>query len=338
MANSRVAGVMKSGTPGSPTTRGSWVRPMTSCATARSAAGAAVGRTRVQRRRRCAADRLRQPGRQDDAPDVLVSRDAPFLYVDKKRFKCSCRTLEDVRGIDWGVHGRDGRSLPLRAFQIATPSDSAQTLNRALAAGKHLLLTPGVYSLDEPLRIKRPDTVVMGMENVMLTPTKGTAAIEIGDAEGVVLSSVTVDNGTTPSDLLIRVGTRDGEALRAPPPRALGSLRRVISRPDDAQRRVRAHRRHLGRLRQDRPGGQPGRRADRPHVALACRSRRPWHDGVDDQPKRDGAGGQRRRRHRARAVRRAPREDAGAAGTARAAERSSSSASRRTTRRPRRCG
>jgi hypothetical protein len=151
------------------------------------------------------------PGDKTTLPTTPVSRDAPFLYVDNGRFKVFVPAVRrHVRGIDWGVHGRDGRSLPLQAFHVAKPSDSAQTLNRALAAGKHLLLTPGVYSLDEPLRIKRPDTVVMGLGYATLTPTKGTAAIEVGDAEGVTLSSITVDNGTTPSELLIQVGTRDG--------------------------------------------------------------------------------------------------------------------------------
>ena len=93
-------------------------------------------------------------------PRTPVSRDAPFLYVEKKRFKVFVPgARRHVRGLDWGTRARDGRSLPLQAFHVAKPGDSAQTLNRALAAGKHLLLTPGVYSLDEPLRIKRPGHV-----------------------------------------------------------------------------------------------------------------------------------------------------------------------------------
>jgi hypothetical protein len=81
---------------------------------------------------------------------------------------------------------------------VAKPTDTAATLNRALASGKHLLLTPGVYSLDEPLRIKRADTVVMGMGYATLTPTNGTAALQVGDVDGVTVSSSRSTTGPHP--------------------------------------------------------------------------------------------------------------------------------------------
>jgi hypothetical protein len=57
-------------------------------------------------------------------------------------------------------------------FYIAHPgADTAATLNAQLAKGKNLLFTPGIYELSEPIRITRPDTVVMGLGFATLRPT-----------------------------------------------------------------------------------------------------------------------------------------------------------------------
>ena len=36
---------------------------------------------------------------------------------------------------------------------MATPSDSAAAINRQLARGRHVVLTPGLYALPVPLRV-----------------------------------------------------------------------------------------------------------------------------------------------------------------------------------------
>ena len=62
-----------------------------------------------------------------------------------------------------------GRSIPLSDFFVARPSDSAQTINSQLARGQNLLLTPGVYDVDQPIAVKRADTVVLGLGLATLT-------------------------------------------------------------------------------------------------------------------------------------------------------------------------
>jgi 23S rRNA (guanosine2251-2'-O)-methyltransferase len=41
--------------------------------------------------------------------------------------------------------------------------DTADTINEQLAAGKHLIVTPGVYLLDDTIRVTRANTVILGM-------------------------------------------------------------------------------------------------------------------------------------------------------------------------------
>jgi hypothetical protein len=154
-----------------------------------------------------------------------VSRPAPFLDLDGGRYKVFVPAADTgTAGVDWSTRGAAGRSLPVERFYIAKPTDTAATINRALASGKNLLLTPGIYNLDAPLRVSRPGTVVMGLGYATVTPTRGTAALEVGDVPGVVVSGLLVDAGATPSDVLVQVGTRGGHAGNAHDPTTLSDL------------------------------------------------------------------------------------------------------------------
>lgn len=163
------------------------------------------------------------PGDKTTLATTAVSRDAPFLYVDgQQQFKVFVPAVaRNTRGVHWGLAASDGVSLPLTDFFIARPEHSAATLNAALQDGKHLLLTPGVYRIDQPLRVQRANTVVLGMGLATLTPTTGTAAITVDDVPGVVLASLVVDANTTRSDVLVQVGTASGRAGDAANPSSL---------------------------------------------------------------------------------------------------------------------
>ena len=109
-------------------------------------------------------------------------------------------------GVNWSTDHPAGRSLAIDRFFIAKPTDTAARINRALAAGKNLLLTPGVYELEAPIRVTRPHAVVLGLGYATLMPIRGTAALLISDVPGVVASGLVVDAGTIPSANLVRVG------------------------------------------------------------------------------------------------------------------------------------
>jgi hypothetical protein len=122
--------------------------------------------------------------------------------VPKARFHTS--------GTDWALNSRTGKSLSLGDFYIAQPSATAATLNRELARGKNLILTPGSYNLDAPLQINRPDTVVLGLGFPQVNAVAGTAAVKVGNVPGVSLSGLEVGGGTSAAataDTLVQIGT-----------------------------------------------------------------------------------------------------------------------------------
>jgi hypothetical protein len=142
-----------------------------------------------------------------------VSREKPYLYIDSSGtyqvFVPASAT--NSSGVTWGAGSTPGRSLPLSKFLVASPSDSAKDINRELARGRNLLLTPGVYDLDRTLEVKRADTVVLGLGLASLTPTTGKAAMTVADVPGVDIAGVTFDAGAKNSPVLLQVGTRHGD-------------------------------------------------------------------------------------------------------------------------------
>ncbi|WP_245872966.1 adenylyl cyclase [Deinococcus planocerae] len=145
-----------------------------------------------------------------------VSREKPFLYVDAGGEYAvrvpSART--ETRGTSWNGTEAPGRSIPLRDFFVARPSDSAQTINRELARGRNLLLTPGVYSIDRDLTVRRPNTVVLGLGHATLTAVNGATPLRIADVPGVIVAGVTIDAGTEKSPVLLQVGRERGGGRR----------------------------------------------------------------------------------------------------------------------------
>ncbi|MEU3292680.1 coagulation factor 5/8 type domain-containing protein [Streptomyces longwoodensis] len=138
-----------------------------------------------------------------------VSREKPFLYVGRDGYRVFLPALRrNARGVSWGHGTPRGTSLPLSRFYVARPGDDAATLNRALAQGLHLLLTPGIYRLDRPIRVNRPDTVVLGLGYATLIPDHGATALKVADVDGVRLAGFLIDAGPVTSDTLLEVGPK----------------------------------------------------------------------------------------------------------------------------------
>jgi len=138
-----------------------------------------------------------------------VSREKPYLYVDTAGrwnvFVPSARTASV--GTSWADGPTAGRSIPLSDFYVAKPSDSAQRLDKQLARGKNLLITPGVYGIDRSLDVKRAGTVVLGMGLATLTAEKGSTPIRVADVTGVDIAGLTIDAGPKNSSVLMQIGS-----------------------------------------------------------------------------------------------------------------------------------
>jgi F5/8 type C domain len=135
-----------------------------------------------------------------------VSREKPFLYIDNAGdYRVFVPALRrNSTGANWP--NTAGASIPMREFYVAKPGDSAARINSALAQGLNLFFTPGTYSLNETIRVTRPNTVVTGIGFPTLIPNNGVEALNVADVDGVKVSGLTFDAGTTNSPTLLSVG------------------------------------------------------------------------------------------------------------------------------------
>ncbi len=137
-----------------------------------------------------------------------VTREAPYLYVDASGnynvFVPSA--LHNSSGTSWSSGTTAGSSISLKRFFIARPTDSVALINAALALGRNLILTPGVYHLSQSIRVTRPDTVVLGLGFPTLVPDHGNLAMSVASVKGVALSGLIFDAGAQNSPVLLQVG------------------------------------------------------------------------------------------------------------------------------------
>jgi len=138
-----------------------------------------------------------------------VTEEEPFLYTDSQgNYSVFVPGVQhNSSGPAWAGGNEPGNSIPLSKFFIASPGTPASAMTAAMAGGQNLILTPGVYNLDQPIVVPHPDTVVLGLGMATLVPQHGTAAIRVVSNIGVKVSGLIIDAGPVNSPVLMSVGT-----------------------------------------------------------------------------------------------------------------------------------
>jgi hypothetical protein len=140
-------------------------------------------------------------------PTSPVSEEEPFLYTNSGGYDVFVPAVQhDSSGPSWASGSEAGTSIPLSKFFIASPNTPVPAINIALALGKDLILTPGVYDLSQAILVSRPDTVVLGLGLATLVPQDGSAAMVVLPNNGVKLSGLIIDAGPVNSPVLLSVG------------------------------------------------------------------------------------------------------------------------------------
>jgi hypothetical protein len=158
----------------------------------------------------------------DNTPKV---REKPFVYLNGNTYNVFVPAVrQNARGTSWSGGNPAGTSISLSQFFIVRPSDSAATINAALAQGKNLLFQPGIYHLNETIRVTRPDTVVLGLGYATLIPDTGQAAITVSDVDGVKVAGLLIDAGPTNSPVLLEMGPSGSSASHSANPSLLSDV------------------------------------------------------------------------------------------------------------------
>lgn len=157
-----------------------------------------------------------------------VVREKPFLFLgDDGRYKVFRPALRrESKGVSYTrTDMGDGVVLDLLdSFMIVKPGDTTSEMNAALACGKNLLFTPGIFELTEPLHVSRPDAIVMGLGWATIVPAdKSEAAVIVDDVDGVQIASILFDAHHS-SRTLLRVGDKDSAADHSANPVVLSDV------------------------------------------------------------------------------------------------------------------
>ncbi|MDX8337747.1 coagulation factor 5/8 type domain-containing protein [Draconibacterium sp. IB214405] len=115
---------------------------------------------------------------------------------------------EKTKGVSWESE-ENGNNTKINSseFYIANPKvDNAESINAALAQGKNILFTPGIYWLKNSIEVKKPGTILIGMGMPSLIPEGENPVIKIADVDNVTLSSILIDAGLFKTDQLIQIG------------------------------------------------------------------------------------------------------------------------------------
>ncbi|MEY9858849.1 hypothetical protein ABH935_004472 [Catenulispora sp. GAS73] len=164
-------------------------------------------------------------------PDTSVGTtptisEKPYLYVDGSgNYNVFVPGNQANRsGTSWSNGNTPGSSLPISSFYIAHPGDSVATINSALASGKNLLFTPGIYQVNGTINVTRPDTVVLGLGLATLVSNGGNTILSTADVDGVHVGGLIFDAGTTNSQVLVQIGPSGSSAGHASDPTVLSDV------------------------------------------------------------------------------------------------------------------
>ena len=138
-----------------------------------------------------------------------VTEEEPFLYTDSQgNYNVFVPAVQrNSSGPSWASGTAAGTSIPLSKFFVASPGMSGSAMTSAMARGLNLILTPGVYNLNQPIVVPHPDTVVLGLGMATLVPQHGNAAMIVVPNNGVKVSGLIIDAGPVNSPVLVSVGT-----------------------------------------------------------------------------------------------------------------------------------
>jgi hypothetical protein len=164
------------------------------------------------------------------APDTVIAttpviREKPYLTIDASgSYSVVVPGLRrNSQGPTWvGGATPAPTTLPIDRFYIAhAGTDTSATINAALAKGMHLILTPGIYHLDETLQVSTAGTVVLGLGEPTLIPANGKAILDVADVDGVTLGGLLLEAGPMSSPALLSVGASGSTTRHAQNPTAL---------------------------------------------------------------------------------------------------------------------
>ncbi|EFM09962.1 coagulation factor 5/8 type domain protein [Paenibacillus curdlanolyticus YK9] len=156
-----------------------------------------------------------------------VMREKPYLYIDNAgQYKVFVpNASSNTKGASWTNGSTPGQSISIDQFYIAQPNTAtAASINAALSQGKNVIFTPGIYHLNDTIRVNNANTVILGLGMATIMPDNGQVGMSVADVDGVKVAGLLFDAGPKKSSNLLEVGPKGSALNHAANPTSLHDL------------------------------------------------------------------------------------------------------------------
>jgi hypothetical protein len=123
----------------------------------------------------------------------------PYLFEDQGNWSIVVPAYKDDAVGLYDASSDILDTIPMSDVFVAREGDTAAVINQGLAGKKALLLTPGIYGLEEALDISEEGFVVLGIGFPTLVPHQGNSALVVS-ADLVRVGGLLLEAGTAKGD------------------------------------------------------------------------------------------------------------------------------------------
>lgn len=133
-------------------------------------------------------------------PTIPLVAEKPYITsTDGKTFKL---VVPDVQtnipaGVTWTSTGfKSSKTIDFSSVYVTSPTDTSAIINAKLSAGLNVVITPGIYQLDDSLFIQYENQVVLGLGlATLIAPSNGNPCVRVGDVSGVRVAGLLLEAG-----------------------------------------------------------------------------------------------------------------------------------------------
>eukprot|EP00466_Bigelowiella_natans_P009852 jgi/Bigna1/76518/fgenesh1_pg.41_\ len=150
-------------------------------------------------------------GNKDSSPYVVLDdlnmiAGKPFITAKPDGSKFYLNVPPVLKGQTGPSFDAPNRVVDFSNVYVTTPSDTAATMNAKLAEGLDLVISPGIYKIDEPIEVMKDDQVVLCLGMATLKSVDGNAVIRVGNKDGVRIGGCLLEAGPKNTSALLQWG------------------------------------------------------------------------------------------------------------------------------------
>lgn len=152
----------------------------------------------------CGHDNKFQPYVTVDRTPLIAEK--PYIVTESGKFVLVIPTAAINRqGVDH--QGSLAERVPFEKVFVADANvDNSATINSKLKLGMHVVLSPGIYHLNAPLRLNTDNQVLLGLGLATLVAANSQAAITVGNVDGVRVAGLVLEAGAEAPEVLLDWG------------------------------------------------------------------------------------------------------------------------------------